>query len=104
MPLGIHIELFIREVSKFPPQLKLRRRDALFPIDGRMSARKNHFSFPVKRPKQLAFPAVPDTGTHSLDIADGQNQEELEPFQHLHCACKILDGFGIGNITVLSDI
>lgn len=43
----------------------------------RKTVGQHKFGLVIESPQQLPFPAVPDIGTNSLDIADGQNRRSI---------------------------
>lgn len=65
----------------------------------RKATGQDQFGFVEERAQKLALPAIPHAGTNRLDIADGQDQEELQPLHGLHGVGEVDDGLAIVEIT-----
>ena len=103
MARGIGGELGLAHPRQPLAQRRLGASHALLALDRRIAARQHDLGLVIERAQQLALPAVPDARPHGLDVADGQDEQQLQAFERLHDARERLDRARIGQIAALRD-
>jgi hypothetical protein len=84
-------------------QFGLGGGDALVVRQQAVTAGQQRLAFVIERAQQLALPAVEDIRPDGTDVGDGQDQQQLQPFQALHLAGEVLDRLAVGEIARLRD-
>ena len=69
--------------------------------DFREAAGEQQFRFVEQVAQQLALPAIPDTGSDCLDVADRKDQQQFHPVERLNYFSEILDRLAVVEIARL---
>ena len=103
-PLRIGLEFRVGPAGQGGAQFLLRVGDALVARDRRMAAGEIDFGLVVERAQKRALPAVPHARPDGANVADGQHEKQLQPFQRLHDAGEALDRLRVGEIAALRGV
>ena len=68
-----------------------------------VAAHEHRLGLIIERAQKLPLPAVPHARPHRLDVGDGEDQQQLEPFGTLHHLGEIEDRLVVVEIALLGE-
>lgn len=101
MQPDIALAVLVGPVGERLGQTFARRRRALGARHFRETAGQEQLGLVIERAQQLALPAVPHPWPDAPDVADGEDQQELQPLDRLHDRGEILDGLAVVEVARL---
>ena len=97
------LALRLRPVREPSGQRGARLGEPLRVRGGAEAAGQDRLGLVIERAQQLALPAVPDARPDRADVADGEDEEQLQPLRRLHDLRKIHDRAAVGEVARLGD-